>query len=350
MRSNGKTKIRGRAFKPGSSEMFEAELVCWINSSEVLLLREDDRTLLTRCPANAIDLGHVVGSGPVNVTLADGWLFQTDDHDITILLNESGLSRNLRSWEALRPRLVSVVLTTIVCTWLLWKYGLGILVSIAIALTPPPVINAMDYSAMQTLDRLLADETELSDKQQDKAQGIFLDLVRELPADQRDGFELHFRKFPEEFGPNAFALPGGTVVLTDALVNEFAKDDDAIAGVLGHEIGHKVEAHGMRQIYRSLSVYFLIALIAGDTGPLLEEFLLEGQLLLQLSFSRDHERAADDFGLTLMSKAGYDPEGLKRFFAALEKYDGDSDWYSTHPLSKDRVDSIENFIESGEYR
>ena len=126
-----------------------------------------------------------------------------------------------------------------------------------------------------------------------------------------------------------------------------------LAGVLGHEIGHKVEAHGLRQLYRSLSVYFLVAVIAGDTGPILEDFLFEGQLLLQLSYSRQHERSADEFGLTLMRNTGYDPQGLKRFFAAIEALapdsEVDSEWLSTHPLNKDRIDRIDMYIEENRH-
>lgn len=353
MLPEGKTKVTGRAFAPGSSELIEAELVCRPNSPELFLLNSADRSILTRSPRAQAELGSVVGSGPVNVTLSGGWLFQTEDHDVTALMDESFSSRTLRSWEAVRPRLLIAVAATAFCVWLLWKYGLDILASLAVAATPPGLTSAMDVATMQTIDTTLADETQLSAPLQAKVQTIFKTLVDALPPEEQPGFTLQFRKFPESLGPNAFALPGGTLVMTDALVDQFQEDPDALAGVLGHEIGHKVEAHGLRQLYRSLSVYFLVALIAGDTGPILEDFLFEGQLLLQLSHSRAHERSADDFGLALMRNAGYDPKGLKRFFATLEDLapdsETDSEWLSTHPLNKDRIDRIDAFIEENRY-
>ena len=156
--------------------------------------------------------------------------------------------------------------------------------------------------------------------------------------------ELVFRAIPE-VGPNAFALPGGTVVMTDELIQKFP-DEDVIAGILGHEIGHVVGDHGLNRLYRSLGVYVLIALLVGDTGPMLEDILLEGNILLSLSHSRAQERAADEFGLTLSHRAGFDPAGLKVFFERLgSDSSDDKQWMSTHPSHFNRIEAIELFID-----
>ena len=136
------------------------------------------------------------------------------------------------------------------------------------------------------------------------------------------------------------------MVMTDELVTIFP-DEDVIAAIIGHEIVHVVEEHGLRRLYRSLGAYVLIALLAGDTGPMLEDILLEGNALLSLSFSRAQETSADEFGLILSHRAGFDPAGLKTFFEALEHEHGGSDveWMSTHPSHGDRIEAIDRFIE-----
>ena len=166
-----------------------------------------------------------------------------------------------------------------------------------------------------------------------------------LPENERNArdFKLLFRAMPEA-GPNAFALPGGTMVMTDELIREFPSED-VIAGILGHEIGHVVEEHGLRRLYRSLGSYVLIALLAGETGPMLEDILLEGNALMSLSYSRAQESAADEFGLTLSHRAGFDPAGLKVFFERLGMEIGDDvQWMSTHPSHSNRVEAIERYI------
>ena len=100
--------------------------------------------------------------------------------------------------------------------------------------------------------------------------------------------------------------------------------------------------HGLQQVYSSLSIYLLIALIAGDAGPILEELLLEGQLALSLTHSREHELAADAFGYELTDLAGFDPDGIKRFFQSLNGQELEGpEWLSSHPMFEKRLEALE---------
>jgi predicted Zn-dependent protease len=192
----------------------------------------------------------------------------------------------------------------------------------------------------------LVQETTLEAAKKAEIQEIFDTLLEHLPEHQRDRpYQLYFRSTPA-IGPNAFALPGGSVVITDQLVKLF-DDENVIAGVLGHEIGHVTGDHGLRQLYRSLGVFVLVGLLAGDTGPILEDVLLEGGVLLSLSYSRAHERDADQSGLRLADAAGYDPAGLMKFFRFLpDSRQTESGWSSTHPASGERIKAIQEYLEN----
>ena len=97
-------------------------------------------------------------------------------------------------------------------------------------------------------------------------------------------------------------------------------------------------------IFRKLA---LVTLIAGDTGPILDELLLEGGLILSLQYSREFEREADLYGLDMAARAGYDPAGLLTFFEALpDAHETDAGWTSTHPASGERVEAIKRWIET----
>ncbi len=289
-----------------------------------------------------------LGRAARKLTLPLGTVFETDDHaGIENLTGETHGSK-LHHWEAFSPRLVGVVVACLAAVWVLWRYGLDIMAAAAIAMTPAPVIEQIDRGTLQTLDFRLTKETTLDEQQQAQARQIYRRLVSELPEDvqEKHSFDLLFRSMPG-LGPNAFALPGGTMVMTDQFIKDFP-DDDVIAGVLGHEIGHVVEQHGLKRLYRSLSAYVLIAFLAGDVGPFLEDIVLEGNVLLSLKFSRDQETDADEFGLSLAKKAGYEPQGLKQFFEVLAKKYGDREpprWASTHPSNDDRLKAIDQFID-----
>jgi len=143
---------------------------------------------------------------------------------------------------------------------------------------------------------------------------------------------------------NAFALPGGIVVLTDGLLRS-AKSPEEIAGVLAHEIGHVVYAHPTQAIFRTTAVSLLISAMIGDfTGGILIAGVAEWAL--NSAYSRDAEREADDFAVQRLNAANVDGEGLALFFEHIMKEAGESGeesedsvfkLISTHPPSAERL-------------
>jgi Zn-dependent protease with chaperone function len=299
--------------------------------------------ILAVSPLQDLRIDSAPGSAARRVSLPDGWLFESDDPAVETLIRRAPGDRWLRAAERLHPRLILFALGALGGVWLIWRYGLDLMVAAAVALTPPVLPNMMDAGTLQTLDATLAEPTSLTTEEQARYAAMFDRLLPALPEPGGDDYTLVFRDLPG-MGPNAFSMPGGTIVLTDQMVRDFGKHPDMIAAVLGHEIGHVAEQHGLRQVYRSLSVYALVSLMAGDVGPILEDALLEGQVLLSLSYSRRHELAADAFGLELSAAAGFDPAAMKTFFETIAPMDAGADWYSTHPLSAERLDRIDAWL------
>ncbi len=309
----------------------------------------DDGANLGSVPLSDVVVDDPLGRAARKLTFPDGTVFETMDHAAIDTLIGPSRGATLHYFEAFRLRLVGVIAVCLFAGWLLWRYGLDILTAAALAMTPPVMIEQIDAGSMQTIDFVMAEPSQLSQADKDKVTQIYQQLVAALPEDDRANhrFDLKFRHMPGS-GPNAFALPGGTMIMTDEFVDRFGQPD-ILAGVLGHEIGHVVEQHGLRRIYRSLSMYLLVAFLAGDTGPLLEDVILEGNLLLSLSFDRHQETAADEFGLTLARDAGFDPAGLKSFFEEMARaYDGQepAQWMSTHPSNAERTKAIQDFIDT----
>ncbi|WP_281954633.1 M48 family metallopeptidase [Pseudophaeobacter arcticus] len=334
-------RIQGRAFAPGSSAFVEAEMT--VTKDKVFLIDPHTNQLLAQSARNLVKLDNPVGTGPRNSHFPDHWMFQTFDPQISTTLQEPLSNRLLRHFEIFSPRLGLVIAVTLAACFAVWKWGLPVLVALAVWMTPNGVLRQIDASSLASLDRFMASDSQLSKEQRTAQQAVLNQLLPHVDLPDRE-IQLTFRKIANA-GPNALALPGGTIVLTDELVSKFAKDPNLIAGVLAHEIGHVAESHSLKQLYHSLSVYLLIALLAGDVGPILDSLALEGQTIVNLSFSRHHELQADTYALHLISKAGYSKEGLRRFFEAIKTHDGSSDWLSSHPLSRDRIRNIDSFKE-----
>lgn len=344
MKEGAARTVRGRAFPPMSAREVPAHLS--LDDGQAALLGETGEVLAQAVPRE-LDIDMAVGRVPRRITFPDGTLFETDDRDGVHSVLPRTMWDRLQRFEVFGPHLVFFLIAAFAGTFAVWRFALPALVSLAVMLTPAPLVDAVDRGTLQTIDLSLAEPTRLGAPERMRAEEIFDRLLSHLPEEEREGrsFDLQFRDLPG-MGPNALALPGGTVVLTDALVREFPQDD-VIAGVLAHEIGHVVEEHGLRQLYRSLGVFVLVSIIAGDTGPILEDVLLEGGVLLSLSYSREHERAADAFALRLADRAGYDPAGLLAFFDSLPDAELEtSNWASTHPASGERIEAIMDYLDS----
>jgi predicted Zn-dependent protease len=133
-----------------------------------------------------------------------------------------------------------------------------------------------------------------------------------LPA-----YRLHFRAGPKALGPNAFALPGGDIVLTDALVELAADEPDIITGVLAHELGHVRHRHGMRLALQAGMVAGVSGLLVGDFSALLAGL---PAWLAQADYSREFEREADLHARQMLQAAGISPRVMVRFFERLTAY------------------------------
>lgn len=151
--------------------------------------------------------------------------------------------------------------------------------------------------------------------------------------------------------PNAFALPGGQIVLTDALVRAAERaqlGDDALAGVLAHEIGHVAHRHGTRLVVEQGVLNVGLGLALGDVSALVST---ASTVLTSLAYSRSHEREADCFASVLMARAGLPVAPMADLLDAIDRTPAPgakaqapaapaADWYSTHPDTAARTQAM----------
>jgi Zn-dependent protease with chaperone function len=140
---------------------------------------------------------------------------------------------------------------------------------------------------------------------------------------------------------NAFALPGGYVVVFTGLIQK-AESGEEVAGVLSHEISHVLERHGMERIVKQLGLAAVVTIALGDQQGLIGLAQRVGMELVTLKFSRQQETEADLSGLILLRKAGIAPDGMIRFFDRLSEQDQQQgELFSTHPMSASRAKRLQ---------
>jgi predicted Zn-dependent protease len=148
---------------------------------------------------------------------------------------------------------------------------------------------------------------------------------------------------------NAFALPGGQCFITAALYLKL-KNEDQLAGIMGHEIGHVIERHGAQRMASQGFIQGLIQSVmigSGGNGSAAQVANVIGQYS-SLKYGRDQELQSDDLGVRIMIEAGYDPVNLIGVMDILEESSGGQgppEFQSTHPSPENRRELIKKAIE-----
>jgi beta-barrel assembly-enhancing protease len=152
-------------------------------------------------------------------------------------------------------------------------------------------------------------------------------------------------------GVNAFAIPGGHIYVNRGLITR-TRNMAELAGVLAHEIGHVVERHGIEQMQRmqraELGLNLAYILLGRQPGAVEQAGIGVGAQAWFASHSREAERDADRNAVQYMVRSGINPEGLPSFFEVLLAEDrrtpGVLQWFSTHPLTADRVEMTRTLV------
>ncbi|MCS7150466.1 MAG: M48 family metalloprotease [Caldimicrobium sp.] len=149
---------------------------------------------------------------------------------------------------------------------------------------------------------------------------------------------------------NAFALPGGPIVITRGILLTLEEEDE-LAGILGHEIGHIEKRHHARFVEKQLAMNLILQigsflLPQNLTGEILFQLSKVSAGLLSLKFSRDQEREADESAFFLLINTNYSPEGMLKVFERFKKMEKSRppEWLSTHPLPESRIKSWQEKI------
>lgn len=136
---------------------------------------------------------------------------------------------------------------------------------------------------------------------------------------------------------NAFAAPGGQVVILRGLLDA-AESPDEVAGVLAHELGHVESRDPLREAIRSAGSAGILSLVLGDaTGGTITAIMAEQ--MLSSAYTRTAEEKADSFGLDLLAAAKISPKGFEVFFDRIADMGGElPEVFSSHPATQSRKD------------
>lgn len=299
-------------------------------------LREED--------IQALNIPATLSHTPRLILLSDGARCEVADHAaFATLLPQAGLPASslahLESrWRYALAALV-MVLGVIAASYV---WGLPYIAKVVAQRIPNELITPIDQQFLDAVDSKLLLPSQLPSARQLAITSRLQAL--QMPNGAKPLTRILFRSSPK-IGANAFALPGGTVVILDEIV-KLSDNDEQVLGVLAHEMGHVAERHAVRQMLQASAVGLVMAWYVGDVSSLLA---IAPSALLETRYSREFERLADGFAAQTMALNHMPAAHLADMLEKLERAHGAKqatgqqhwlDYLSSHPATDERINTL----------
>lgn len=339
--SAGALRLDGRYYD--GREPLAAPATLFVAGREAVLIGE---RLTERFVRAELRVSPRVGGSPRFISLPNGGQIETADDARLDLLPQEVASEGLVAWLEQR---VAVAVASIALTAALllvgYVHGLPALAEWAAARVPIESERALGEQALAWLDeQRFFEASELDEEIRDIVSQGFRDLKRDLASGPH--LRLAFRK--SAIGPNAFALPGGTIVITDAMVRAAGSPDEVIA-VLAHEVGHVEHRHALRHLIQGSAVAVVAATLTAEAATLSGAVAGLPVVLARAKYSRDFEREADGYAFRLLNARRRSPETFAALMERLSSQgaDGSLSFLATHPVTAERVARARAAVDPG---
>ena len=291
-----------------------------------------------------LDISEALGTSPRLIRFGDGAFCEVDAAALEMLLGRKGIAsrRGVIRWEGSVRWVVAAALLFVATLIAAYRYAVPAIAVVAANQVPASIVDIISRQVMAALDTQIFEPTTVSSDRQARLVERF-HRVRFPAADPSVNFEVAFRK-SDTLGPNAIALPSGTIVVTAGL-GGLAHSGEELVAVLAHEAGHVARRHGLRQLFQNSLVALAVTWLVGDVSAIVAA---APTALLQAKYSRDLEREADSYALVALRVNGIPTEHfavmLERLEHSAEDPEGITagalDYLSSHPVTSERIERV----------
>ena len=289
-------------------------------------------------PIQEVVVSSRLGGTTRRLEMPDGMVCEVSDNDaVDKFFRSSGTEVSGRLIDKLESKLRYVIIAVVVTSLVVWgaiSYGIPVLAKHVAFMIPVTASSVLGKDVLFVLDKTIFSESKLGDTEIEEAKALFSRVTE--TADPEYRFKLEFRQ-GTNIGPNAFALPTGTIIVTDELVGLLA-DPHELESILAHEVGHVVYRHSLRRLIQSSTISLVIMAVTGDISTV---SVLAGSLptlLTETYHSREFEREADKYSYEYLKHNGISPIHFTNILDRMSSSGKGIGFLSTHPSVNERLE------------
>jgi len=327
--------IKGSYFNGETSDKKDASLYYKEDGSIGL-----DGINVVEVPFNLINISSRIGNTPRYLNFPDGSQFETNDNaaidEMVRKLSNDPLHGLAHKLESAKGFILFTIVAVILFGWLFIQYGIPAMSKQIAEMLPDEASQYMGQGVLEAMDKSMFEASQLEQKRQDELRALFNGLLKNIEGSQN--YKIEFR-LGGKIKANAFALPNGTIVFTDELIN-LTENNLEIASIMLHEIGHLKRKHSLRATIQQFSLAMFVMVITGDVSTSSSIITAIPVMLVESGFSQGMETEADTYSLEYMLKHKIDPS---YFAIMMEKLEASyrPEYVSCMELAKNQVSKIQ---------
>lgn len=341
-------EFKGILYRSGSSHAFDALAQVSERGSINLAVGKDSKQY------SIIEYKIEPRLGKANrvIRFADGVRFETGDHEaiasVEALFPSSRILRFVDWMESRWPVALGSLVGVVVFVFAFFEYGMPLMAKYVAFEVPQSVRRTLSENGLKTIERYGSFEESYSMRMHELGEAAF-ERALDLVADSKNPeFYYELRIYASSaIGPNAFALPSGLVVVTEAFI-ELCENEEQMVAVFLHEIAHVEQQHGLRSLIQDTGVFLMLSMVLGDLSSLGGLAASLPALAVESRYSQNFEMEADLYAGRTLEASGIGAEALKEILILLHSDLPDIDlvqFLGSHPGLEERLKALDFLME-----
>jgi Zn-dependent protease with chaperone function len=328
--------VEGKCFASGGASFDLIKLKLY--GSGMLYFTAQNGSLVS-VKREQLSVSDKLGSIPREITLPNNDLLIIDSDPLVDEWLANG-KKDFSRWERSSAAVIGSMVGVPLALYFVFAIAVPNLAVVFAPYVPDIVVEISSDHTMKTLDATLLKPSEADTEKVQALHQNWLELIASMDL-ERQSYTILFRN-SKLMGPNAFALPNGTIVFTDQLLELVDYDEDILTAIFMHEIGHVEQHHSIRLVSQAIVSAIAINYFIGDVGAFFDIFASAGNTIASNQFTQKLEWEADNFALDQLLIMGKDPvdfaRGMQKFSELSDHNPGELEQlFNSHPLTDERI-------------